>query len=962
MIYPPVVLRSLLITAIGLVTHFSANCQSTSIRPWESFQAVKYEKASVQAEKLLDKDPTNAMALCVVGWTSYLVQDDIDNGISFGIEARDAWRNRATTEQKAAWGEGGFGILDIEALLQQAGMTLATRVTGTPSTADNRAFLHQYPNLSQDVVQKVHDDLERRELDEALRTGSREALDAFLREFPLSKMAAEAIVAIEQFDFSEAEHSGTETAWLQFIRNHPQSILVSQAKMALDELHFDKAVKSLNPNLLEAYLQQHPEGKHVNEVVNMRDSLELDFALQLNTANSLRHFVKTRPNSPFLDQALESLSDVLWEHLQNVAHPDSMVAFVLEFPRTEEAEAAGVWLDSMSNIWGQSTWLDQILIHDIDLAETDVLRSLFDLKCHRGNHEFYFSFLEEYSGALSTRRVLREQIEEAYEMALDPPSTYLILNDEDVAQDFTGCLYSRSLAAFELLRDDWMFEERGVIASRLEDLVEQGMSNRWAQHFINQSHKAVVAESVVLSSNVNSSTDSELVPVISADNRELYFCRHPGLGSEYDTENIYVSIRQQDSWGLAKPVSELNSPYSNDAPLNISIDGTELIGFVSGKISKSTRSNQGWEPFVPMDELNISNWNADAQLVSTKEAYLFAAENGSDDNQDLYVAEIGRNGGVTEVFPLGSAINTSGSERTPFLHPDMSTLYFSSNRHGGLGGLDVFMSKRLADTCWTCWSQPVGLGWAVNSEEDEWGFKIATDGELAYLSKDGDIHELQLADEVRPELVATVEGTLKDRYDQAADAQIVWEDLESGSVIGKANTDPVTGRYFIVLPTGKVYGYYVNSEGYFGTSSSLDLRNQSEFELVQEDIELVYIEDALDTEQDVVIKINNVFFEFGSATLTPLSNAELRRVTELILEHQRRVLLVGHTDHVGSEASNYELSVQRAESVRNALVELGVPLQWLDIRGDGESKPVASNDTDQGRQKNRRVELKFLEE
>ena len=136
-----------------------------------------------------------------------------------------------------------------------------------------------------------------------------------------------------------------------------------------------------------------------------------------------------------------------------------------------------------------------------------------------------------------------------------------------------------------------------------------------------------------------------------------------------------------------------------------------------------------------------------------------------------------------------------------------------------------------------------------------------------------------------------MEGTLVDRYDQAASADIVWEDLETGSAVGKASTDPVTGRYFIVLPTGKIYGYFVVADGYFGTSSSLDLRTQSKFEVVQEDIELVYIEDALDAEKDLTIRINNLFFEFGSDKLTPGRELVRPELKKQVVDPDGQVLL-----------------------------------------------------------------------
>ena len=195
------------------------------------------------------------------------------------------------------------------------------------------------------------------------------------------------------------------------------------------------------------------------------------------------------------------------------------------------------------------------------------------------------------------------------------------------------------------------------------------------------SNKDFQASERRLTDAVNSK-ELELVPVISADNRELLFCRHFEAGGE----DIYRSTRAQGRWSQAKSVEELNTYFGNEAPLNISSDGTELIGFVSGEISKSVRGLAGWEAFEAMPGLNIGGWNADAQLVSTKEAYLFASRDDYTDNVDLYVAKVDRNGRILTPELLGPTINTPYAERTPFLHPDMKTLYFSSEGHGGFGG------------------------------------------------------------------------------------------------------------------------------------------------------------------------------------------------------------------------------------------------------------------------------------
>ena len=147
-------------------------------------------------------------------------------------------------------------------------------------------------------------------------------------------------------------------------------------------------------------------------------------------------------------------------------------------------------------------------------------------------------------------------------------------------------------------------------------------------------------------------------------------------------------------------------------------------------------------------------------------------------NGDVLISRKDQNGQWTEPESLGYQINTPYAERTPFLHPDMKTLYFSSDGHGGIGKLDVFKSTRLADSCWNCWSKPINLGKEINTEESDWGYKISTDGENAYFSKkksaneNEDIFSLNLPSHLRPDFVATVSGKLLDKQNKPISAEI----------------------------------------------------------------------------------------------------------------------------------------------------------------------------------------------
>ena len=332
---------------------------------------------------------------------------------------------------------------------------------------------------------------------------------------------------------------------------------------------------------------------------------------------------------------------------------------------------------------------------------------------------------------------------------------------------------------------------------------------------------------------------------------------------------------------------------------------------------------------------------------------------------DLLIMHKDKNGRWLKPKKMSSILNTEFTERSPFLHPDMRTLYFSSDGHGGIGKLDVYVSKRLADTCWDCWSEPVNLGKEINGPNSDWGYKISTDGKVAYFSKDSetisgeDLYSITLPAHLRPDVVAKIEGTLKDLNDNPVAASIRWEDLESNKVIGTAKSDPSSGEYFIVLPMGKNYGYFIEDTAYFPISRNLDLRNKSDAIEVSNEIVAVTFQEMI--EKKIPIPMNNLFFEFGKSTILRSSIPELRRVADIIKSKNLSIELSGHTDNVGSASMNQKLSEDRAKSVKEFLIQAGVETERIITEGYGFSIPVDTNETEEGRSKNRRVEIRLSE-
>ena len=331
---------------------------------------------------------------------------------------------------------------------------------------------------------------------------------------------------------------------------------------------------------------------------------------------------------------------------------------------------------------------------------------------------------------------------------------------------------------------------------------------------------------------------------------------------------------------------------------------------------------------------------------------------------DLYICHKNQNGKWGKILKMPSVINTPYTERSPFLHPDMKTLYFSSDGHGGLGKLDVFMTKRLADSCWNCWSEPINLGKEINGSNSDWGYKISTDGQTAYFSKDSksksreDIYKITLPPHLRPDVVARVEGHLKNTDNKAISTSIHWEDLENNKIIGTAKTDPKDGTYFIVLPMGKNYGYFIEDSSYFPISQNIDLRDSTKAIEIKKDVQVVTFEEMI--EKGISVPMNNLFFAFSKHDLLSASIPELKRIAKVINRYNLKVVISGHTDNVGEDKSNQLLSERRAKSVKDFLILCGCNENLLQTIGYGESKPVDTNENEIGRANNRRVEINFI--
>ncbi|MBL7883582.1 MAG: OmpA family protein [Bacteroidia bacterium] len=480
-----------------------------------------------------------------------------------------------------------------------------------------------------------------------------------------------------------------------------------------------------------------------------------------------------------------------------------------------------------------------------------------------------------------------------------------------------------------------------------------------------------------LGTTVNSK-HTEIGPIVSPDGKTLFFTRknHPkNIGGDAN-DDIWYSQRNTDgTWSEAKNMGTPINNKGHNMLTSVSADNNKLYiantynadGSQKGQgLSLATRKGNNWN--VPTD-IEIKNFYNNHQYVnnclSQDNQYLLQAIERKDTKggADIYVSFLTKNGTYSEPLNLGAIINTSGYETTPFIAADNKTLYFSSNGHAGYGDNDIFVSTRLDDT-WKNWSTPLNLGPEINSTDWDAYFTIPASGELAYMVSyentigEGDIVRIKLPEAAKPKPVALIKGkVLNKKTNLPLQAVINYFDIETNEEVGSATSNETTGEYNIILQYGKKYSFRANKEHFYAVNDFLDVMNLSEYKEIEKDLYLVPVEIGQ------TIRLNNIFFDFNKADLKTESYEELDRLTKFLQDNKKiEIEIGGHTDNVGSDEYNQKLSQQRVESVVAYIVSKGIDKVRLQAKGYGESKPIANNDTEEGKSTNRRVEFTILKQ
>ena len=473
-----------------------------------------------------------------------------------------------------------------------------------------------------------------------------------------------------------------------------------------------------------------------------------------------------------------------------------------------------------------------------------------------------------------------------------------------------------------------------------------------------------------LGPNVNAVGIDDYSPSISADNSTLIFNRNVPTGRGMPQEDFYVSTFADSAWQPARDFGEpLNTP-NNEGAQKLTADGRYLFFTACNRPT----GNGSCDIYVAKIEglkctgvknlgfpISMQTWDSQPSISADGKDLYFTSNDRPDavGTYDIYVSHRQPDGkwGIPE--NLGNVINTPEQESYPYIHPDNQTLYFASAGHPGMGGLDIFVSRRGADGKW---GTPVNLGYPINTKADDNGLVVSIDGTTAYYASkpkgrnDFDLYSFTLPQGMRPVATTYVKGVIRDKVTkqpvQASVELISLNDSTRRTVIN-SETD---GTFLQSMPTGSQYALNISKPNYLFYSANFSLEKQTDAShpyVLNVDLEPVAVGSS--------VVLNNVFFDVDKYNLKEQSMTELNRLYEFMQSNPKvKVEISGHTDNTGSEASNKTLSENRAKSVADYLQSKGIATARLQYKGYGSTRPVATNDTDEGRALNRRTEAKIV--
>lgn len=471
--------------------------------------------------------------------------------------------------------------------------------------------------------------------------------------------------------------------------------------------------------------------------------------------------------------------------------------------------------------------------------------------------------------------------------------------------------------------------------------------------------KPIDVKIINLGMSINSS-ENDVLPKVTADNRQLYFSSYRG-GIEGDRRypmDIYYSKKEGEVWGevnkLGKPI---NTNY-NEACVGVSADGLQMFlyrGDNGGDLYVSRLIKGSWSVAVPCP------FNTDAKESSMtispdgQELLFVRREKGTTSRLYSCYLQVDSSWSPPKISDLDSPYD----EETPFFHADGKTVFFSSKGEKTIGGYDIMYAKRTTNG----WSSPKSLGYPLNTAKDELGFVLTANGQVGYYSSlrdggvgDQDLYEIAFNSIFFDSQMVLLSGVIVDMNDRPLDASLVVVDLNSQKIISHFMSNTLNGEYLLPLEAGREYAVRVEKKGYLFYSQYVYIGKGSGYHKYVYNIQM---KEEKKTERVI---LRNVFFVTGKSELDAKSEDELLQLVEL-LESKKGVgvQITGHTDNLGKEEKNLLLSQNRAESVKAFLIIHGIDQSRVVTKGYGSRQPITNNKTNEGRNRNRRTEFELID-
>jgi outer membrane protein OmpA-like peptidoglycan-associated protein/Tol biopolymer transport system component len=492
--------------------------------------------------------------------------------------------------------------------------------------------------------------------------------------------------------------------------------------------------------------------------------------------------------------------------------------------------------------------------------------------------------------------------------------------------------------------------------------------------------------------NLGSSINSELpeyFPSITADDSTFLFTRRvndlsaPG-GRQ---EEIFVSKKTLNNhWSNSSLVSNaINSKYNEGAP-TFSPDGQYIIfvgcetgakgdyeygddrkGYGSCDLFYSQNNGTNWSKPVNLgSKINSKHWETQPSFSSDGKTLYFIRgmtydrQRRNPDNQDIYVTTITEDGQWSKPEKLPPNINSPHREESVQIHPDGKTLYFSSNGHPGMGGMDLYMSRKLDDNTW---SDPINLGYPLNTYKNDISILISPKGDKGYFSSDReggygdlDLYSFNVDKKFKPLPITFIKGKIIDAESKLPlFAFFQLTDLKKGNIISQMQSKLENGEFLITVPKNIDFALHAEKEGYMFYSRNIYRDNLS---LSKDGFLIIELEKV----KPGTFILENIFFEKSKSSLKKSSLVELNKVLKLMqINPDLKIQISGHTDSDGDDDFNLELSINRAKSVVNWLIENNIDQNRLSFKGYGETRPIEENNSIANKAKNRRTELTIIE-